>query len=243
MYNNYLDGIDIIYWINLDRSKDRKKNMIELFKDEAFDEIKNKRIEAIDGKKKPNVLFNKLNIKKKKASITEYATLISHLEAINTFNKSNYDIALILEDDITLDYKKYWKKSIKQIMKNAPKDWEIIMVGYNYGNLEPPPELNDWSYSKNEYITEHAWGAYSYLINKKASKKIIDSCYFNNKYKLDENIHHSSDIYLYEILKTYVYKYPMFTYRTENDSYIHPWDVEGHVKSKEYITSQYENII
>lgn len=46
--NKYFDAIDIIYWINLDRSVDRKNNMIDLLT--SFP-IKNERISAVDGKK------------------------------------------------------------------------------------------------------------------------------------------------------------------------------------------------
>jgi GR25 family glycosyltransferase involved in LPS biosynthesis len=239
---NYLNGIDIIYWINLDRATDRKINMINLTNNSIFEDIPNKRIPAIDGKNNPDELFNKVIIKNKNATNAEYATLISHLEAIKEFSNSEYNIALIFEDDVNLDYKKYWNTTIKQIINDAPKDWEIIMIGYNYGNLEPPLELKDWNYNDNKYISEHAWGAYSYIINKDGAKKLINSCYKNKHYVLDETIHPSSDVYIYNKLKTYVYKYPMFTYRTNNDSYIHSNDIEGHIKSKEYIISQYELI-
>ena len=244
MDNHYLDGIDVVYWINLDRSTDRRKNMTELLQDDAFQGIPNERVAAIDGKNDRDAIFKQLDIPENshdKSSNTEYATLLSHLNTIRRFNDSDYDVALILEDDVTLDYKKYWKKTIKEIIHEAPTDWEIIMVGYNYGNLEPVPELKDWSYNSNEYITQHAWGAYSYLINKKAANK-ISSSYKSNKYKLSDKATHTSDTYLYAILKTYVYKYPLFTYRTKNDSLIHPWDIEGHVKSKKYIIEQYESI-
>jgi hypothetical protein len=32
-FENYLNGIDIVYWINLDRSPDRRKSMEKMFKD------------------------------------------------------------------------------------------------------------------------------------------------------------------------------------------------------------------
>uniref|UniRef100_A0A6C0JL67 Glycosyl transferase family 25 domain-containing protein n=1 Tax=viral metagenome TaxID=1070528 RepID=A0A6C0JL67_9ZZZZ len=242
MENNYLDGIDIIYWINLDRATDRKINMTTMLNDPVFTDVPNKRISATDGTKKPDDLHNKVDVKNTSASVAEYATLISHLDAIKEFSKSEYNIALIFEDDVTLDYKKYWKKTLKQIIDNAPNDWEIIMVGYNYGNLTPPTELGDWKHTDNEYINEHAWGAYSYIINKKAAKKLMKMCHKQNYYELNERVHPSSDVYIYNELLTYVYKYPMFTYRSDNDSYIHSNDLEGHDKYKEYIISQYEGI-
>jgi GR25 family glycosyltransferase involved in LPS biosynthesis len=44
----YLEGIDIIYYINLDRSVERRKNMEELL---SHFNIPNVRISAVDGKK------------------------------------------------------------------------------------------------------------------------------------------------------------------------------------------------
>jgi len=38
-----------VYWINLERSKDRHANMTQLLKDPVFDGMKKTRIEAYDG--------------------------------------------------------------------------------------------------------------------------------------------------------------------------------------------------
>ena len=45
-----LDGVDIAYWINLDRSNDRRDNMNAMFQDDVFKHIKNERFPAIDYK-------------------------------------------------------------------------------------------------------------------------------------------------------------------------------------------------
>ena len=222
MTNNYLDGIDIIYWINLDRSKDRKQNMEKMFSDEAFSGIPNKRISAIDGTDDKNVynLLETCNVTNK-----ECACLLSHMEAIREFNKSNYEIALILEDDSTLEFKKYWKKSVKEIINNAPNDWEIIMLNYIIiPDLKNHP-FYDWSRTDSEYSDEHLAGTLSYLINKKGSNKLLNSCNdshscYNNKYILSDKYLHQSDGHIYFSLKTYVYKYPMFIYKENNDSEI-----------------------
>ena len=38
---SFMDGIDIIYWINLDRSPERRESMEKMFEDEVFSEIPN----------------------------------------------------------------------------------------------------------------------------------------------------------------------------------------------------------
>ena len=43
---------------------------------------------------------------------------------------------------------------------------------------------------------------------------------------------HHADVYLFNTLNTYAYKYPYFTYKTENDSYLHPDDLDNHKRCK-----------
>jgi len=238
MVDNYLNGIDIIYWINLDRSPDRKNYMEKMFQDKVFDAIPNKRIAAIDGKNSDNI-HSILEIEHKTSTDYEYACLLSHLESIRTFNNSNYDIALIMEDDATLEFKKYWKKTIKEIINNAPSDWEIITLCYIINDAHP---YHDWNKINNDYSDIMASSALSYLINKKGSSKIINATY-NNRYRLNQNTPHRSDFYIYDYLKTYVYKYPMFIYKTDNDSTIHEDHLDLHKKNKERIVLQYKTII
>lgn len=57
----------------------------------------------------------------------------------------------------------------------------------------------------------------SYIINKKGSKKLINLS--DNMYVLNE-VHHVADAYVYINTITYCYKYPMFIYKKDNDSYI-----------------------
>ena len=118
----YLDGVDVIYWINLDRSTVRRQKMEKMFKDEVFKGIDIVRVSAVDGKTaniKKILNDNFSNLSNKYTDI-EYSCLLSHLNAIKTFNKSDYQNALIMEDDMTLEYKKYWKITIKECASNAP---------------------------------------------------------------------------------------------------------------------------
>jgi GR25 family glycosyltransferase involved in LPS biosynthesis len=238
----YLNGIDIIYWINLDRSKDRRISMENMFGDKVFENIPQQRISAYDGKKNPKSVYNKLVIDRRKQSNTEYACLLSHLETIQKFDASQHNVALILEDDATLEFKKYWKKSIKEIINNAPADWDIIMVSYMYsGNHNVL--LYDWSTSNQEYDKykyENYYSTIAYLINKNGARKIL-SVYNKDdkKYKLSEQYKAIADIYLFQALNTYVYKYPMFIYKTDNDSTIHDNHLPDHITSKQRLVYNY----
>ena len=61
--------------------------------------------------------------------------------------------------------------------------------------------------------------------------------YLDNKYVLDDYVQgmakqHVADNYIYGTLTTYVYKYPYFTYPTDNDTNINPHQADFHNKTK-----------
>lgn len=221
--NKYLNCIDIIYWINLDRSLDRRNKMLQIFNEIN---IPNQRIKAIDGKNESNKnIYNRFTNTQLMRSKTEYACLLSHLDTIKTFNNSTYELALILEDDTTLEYAKFWNKSICNIIGDAPADWDIIMLNYVTKN----PLKNIYTFNKNGNIS----CCQAYLINKRGSRKLIsDILQSDGKYKLNTQFAHTSDNYIFASLITYVYKYPYFTYPIDNESTIHNWHINFHNYAK-----------
>jgi len=244
--NNYLDGIDVIYWINLDRSYKRKEYMETLLNDPVFNNIDKHRITAFDGKMNANnVMDNFVLDKKSKVSMVEYATLLSHLNAIREFAGSKYEIALIFEDDINLDLKPYWKKSIKEIIENAPSDWEIIQLYYILdGNFKIPEkdytfiENNNFIFINNTIIPYsknviNSFSLAAYIIKKKTAVSFINNFYKNDKYTL-KNYLHIADYYIYKHFKSYTYKYPMFS-TLDDESTISTEHLYPNRESKKYL--------
>lgn len=234
----YMDGIDIIYWINLDRSNDRRIQMNTIFQDPAFKHIQIERIPAVDGRN-PNIVYPKLNFMYKQKNDYEYACMLSHLETIRRFSRTNYEVALIMEDDVTLELKKYWRKSVREIIKNAPSDWEVIQLCYiiNGGRTNP----NQFKlYERN--IRNNCVSAAAYLINNKTAKKIINDIYVDGKYNLEHYIIHHADCYIFSKTITYTYKYPYFIYKSNNDSLLHPEDLNHHERSKRKVIEMYKNL-
>jgi len=227
---DYLDGIDVIYWINLDRSTDRRQRMEKMFEDPVFAGKKIIRISAVDGKSHDidqilNANFEGMT--PDKFTKVEYACLLSHLNAINQFSKSTYENALIMEDDATLEYKPYWKKSVKQIMENAPNDWEIIQLCIN--TQKPLAKI----YTRNNGYSQ-IFGTVTYIINKKCATQ------FKN-HKMLSFSEHTADKYLYNQSITYAYKYPMFTYNYNENSTIHQDHINDHNAAKRIIDSFIQN--
>jgi GR25 family glycosyltransferase involved in LPS biosynthesis len=234
----YMDGIDVIYWINLDRSNDRRIHMKTIFQDPVFKDIQIERIPAIDGRNS-NMVYPKLNFMYKQKNDYEYACMLSHLETIRRFSRTNHDVALIMEDDITLELKKYWRKSVREIIENAPSDWEVIQLCYIInGNRTNPKQFE--LYQRN--IRNTCVSAAAYLINNKTAKKIINDIYIDGKYNLEHYIIHHADCYIFSKTITYTYKYPYFIYKSNNDSLLHPEDLNHHERSKLKVIEMYKNL-
>ena len=210
--------INSIYWINLDRSTERRKSMNEVLKDPVFNDMKKHRVEAIDGldPKFENYLQKNVeNTNLDKMSLKSYACLLSHIKAIKEFLKSGDDIAIIFEDDLSMEFKKYWKTDLETCICNAPKDWEILQLYYF---LYKNKHLNKNLYTKWDGMLS----ALAYVINKKGAKRLLKNLIKNNKFSLDlySVTPHVADVYMYSKLKTYVYKYPFFT-TVSKDTTIH----------------------
>lgn len=236
---NYMDGLDVIYWINLDRSPDRRKEMTRLFQNPAFQTVKVERISAVDGKK-PHTVYPYIKYMYKQKNDYEYACMLSHLSTIHKFAQTTYDVALITEDDVTLEFKPYWRKSIQEVINNAPSDWEVIQLCYIINNARQNP-VNFKLYEKN--IGNKCVSAAAYLIRNNAAKKLINDIYNGEKYELEDYIIHHADCYIFNKLNTYIYKFPYFIYKTNNDSLLHPEDLKHHERSKLKVLQMYKDIV
>ena len=231
---NYLEGIDVIYWINLDRSHERRQSMESLFSDAAFNDIASiQRFPAIDGKTVDVFSYFEPSEKENpKLNNVEYACLVSHLEVLKEFSHSSNELALIMEDDMTLEFQQHWTKTVKEITEEAPSDWEVIQLCYN--NQEGDIEL-----LYNSYRPCCA----AYVVNKKSALKLINFLTENGVYNLKKHVnapYMHADHFIFTYFKTYCYKYPMFIYGNDNDSLLHSDDLPGHIKSKQKIVEMYK---
>jgi GR25 family glycosyltransferase involved in LPS biosynthesis len=207
------------YWINLDKCIQRRENIEKMF---TKHNIKNVRIRAILGG--PNETDKNLACTK------------SHKKAIKTFYNTNTDVGIICEDDLTMEYQQYWRKSLTDVIEKAPADWEIIQLSATVDQFWVYATLTQHPY---EYIPTYVPSALCYAINRKGAKKILDKKLASHWLSFI----YYTDTYIYDSVKTYLYKYPMFTYSDDNNSTIHNEHVPGHIYSKKLITKylQYEN--
>ena len=209
-----------VYWINLERSKERHANMTQLLKDNVFDGMTKYRVEAIDGK---HITKKDLHYK-----INEICCLWSHLKALYEFSKSKHTYALILEDDTSLEFKPYWKETIQSCMDRAPSDWEMIQLSAFFYGKPCPSKL--YTNSKEQLYNS----ASAYLVCKKGVQRFLSSI-LKDKIILDKDINYYADEFLFLKMNTYLYKYPLFTY-TGLDSTLHTDHIDKiHLPNKKLI--------
>jgi GR25 family glycosyltransferase involved in LPS biosynthesis len=234
--SNPMEGVSNIYYVNMERSIDRKKHMEELFQDPMFRGIPIEHVPAIDGTKES--IEDSLDfyqcMKNPRMMATEYGCTLSHFRAIHQFAMTDDPVALIVEDDLSAEFIPYWKKSMKQWIDGAPSDWEVIQLSYILFEYKPSDEYETWEMRKN------LCGTAAYLITNDAAKRLITYlCRFSSpampKYCIgsEHPIYHHADRFLYSFFRTYSTNRPPFTHRDSNDSMIHPDHVDFHAESKE----------
>ena len=200
-----------IYWINLDRSKDRKSWIEKNFKKMGI--TKHTRVSAVDGSK---LRVYNLNIPKEyynTHSNNEIACTASHLNCIKQSYNNKDNIAIICEDDVCFTLLKAIGKSLNEIISKCPRDWEIIQLGQSN-----PDEMKLLLKKNKEYVNweKKYWGAFCYIINRKGIKKLYNTCFDNQQIKIREGYKHRivADELLYNICKTYTLTKPVITFRT-----------------------------
>lgn len=118
----------IIYIINLDTAVDRKKSVEqELLKTN----IPYQFVSAVDKTSLNSIKHKVKNRYKKELNPAEIGCFLSHIKIKELFLKSNYDFAIILEDDIQLlnDFDKIVKKAMKQRLDIDKKhQWHVVKL-------------------------------------------------------------------------------------------------------------------
>lgn len=237
--NNF--NMDIkIYWINLERSKDRKLRMINQFK--KFNITNHERIEAVNGKKIKEYEFKlpkkiEKEISKQKNVL---GCILSHLKCIKKAYENNDQICMIMEDDICLETIPKWNISLKQLVNEAPKNWEILHLSMSNLNI-----INKLLKMKEKYIKNNFdhWGTISYLINRKGIEKLYNFYELFKKPNFNnDHIHEYNNFVvaenIYSHVNTYTYTKILFTF-INTESTIHKNQDDQNFKGRKMILDYY----
>jgi GR25 family glycosyltransferase involved in LPS biosynthesis len=238
VYNNILidyhkiNGISHILWINLERSHDRRINMIELLKNIN---IPNIRINAIDGNKKN--IHDMIKVEyEKKLSNYELACTLSHIKAINYCFNLDGDYFMIIEDDISFNNLNLFDYDLNKIIQESP-NFDILLINKTL-NESLENDYTNWNeYLKNKHQIS---STVCYIISRNGINKIFNDCEYINDdnfiFKTNKKMN-VADMYLYINNNTYVYKYNYINLKIM-DSTIHNDHKDYHTICDKY--QQYE---
>lgn len=244
---NRLTDLPKFYVINMKRSVDRLTYINNLFNKYG---IKYQIVEAIDGKNDDvdkycaikHTRGNHIKLENGVYNDAILATIISHLKAIETFANdvtNTDDYAIIVEDDIAFDFCDYWDISFNDIIRTAPSDWEIIQLVYGRGNSK------DKKYNARfSFVKGYGFSATAYLIKKDKAREYVNRYFKNSILQNNIGIDHAryiADYFIYDHANTYTYIPSLFTYRDDNDSYIHPNHLSKHIQLKNENKQMWKN--
>eukprot|EP00934_Nitzschia_sp_Nitz4_P005387 Nitzschia sp. Nitz4//scaffold210_size37948//3826//5925//NITZ4_007686-RA/size37948-processed-gene-0.46-mRNA-1//-1//CDS//3329541918//5377//frame0 len=181
------DDFPPVYWINLDRSTDRRDYMSKMFSRHGIND--HYRVSAVDVEQTkslleegnrvifhPNVSMDEKDGKpsyvKHAINIYEYpeaACLLSHLKTIHLAYKNNHDQVLVLEDDALLS--PGFLTRLTSYMQEAPSDWRILQFATNNKNV-----VKQGIHLLDPFVTwqPYHWSTRAYLINREGMAVIVN---------------------------------------------------------------------
>lgn len=228
------------YWINIDTACKRREFMENQFK--KLD-IENYRISAFTPE---NIDFSKIIKNKDSTNIpTEYACILSHLEAIKRGYDDGDEYFIILEDDMNVE--KFDDNKITKILNdyNKTSNNGIIEMLQIFNSAHPCiiQMYNDYFIKENKLIIKRDVlnypGMGCYLLSHDGAKKIIDKFILSNNNDFNYDLSLSdwccSDNILYKQTNTFVFTYPFVTTCSDFESHIHNDHIVYHKMANDII--------
>ena len=210
---NYLPPV---YYINLDEQIDRRHHVEDHFKYWGINNYT--RISAYDGRNDDLSDIIKGRYPENMTS-KEVGCTTSHLKAIkHWYDTSDSAYAIIMEDDIDLDVVRCWSFSWTEFMANLPYDWDVVQLAIICtGSIH----IKLHKRFVNDFSTA------CYMINRHHAAKLLKFHEREGKYKLDNGAKPRAvaDDLIYNSGNTY--SMPIFLYRLELGSSIHPEHIDA----------------
>ena len=203
-----------LYYINLDGQPERDVAMQSMCN---YWELNPTRISAFDGRHGDlnHILEGSHDI-----GITsgEVGCVTSHLKAIKQwYETTDTPYAIFAEDDVSFDTARFWKFTWDEFVEKLPYDWDVVQLaiinpGVVYASMHAR-WVNDFSTA-------------CYMITRHHAKKLIDHHCVGDKFRLDQGVKPRpvADDLIYNCGRTYAI--PLFHYKIELGSSIHPEHIE-----------------
>jgi len=203
-----------LYYINLDEQPERDTAMQSMCK---YWELNPTRISAFDGRNSSlnHILEGSHDIG---ISSGEVGCVTSHLKAIKQwYETTDTPYAIFAEDDVSFDTARFWKFSWDEFVERLPYDWDVVQLaiinpGVVYASMHAR-WVNDFSTA-------------CFMITRHHAKKLIDHHCVGDKFRLDQGVKPRpvADDLIYNCGRTYAI--PLFHYKIEMGSSIHPEHIE-----------------
>jgi hypothetical protein len=209
-----LKGFPHVLWINLDSQAHRREFQEEQF---AYWEVDNTRISGIDGRDDDPSVYLKGTIPPN-VNQGEIGCCLSHLKAIKYFiEETDWDEVIIAEDDLMLDTVKFWPFSWKEISDYFPYNFDCMQL-----SIINPAAV--YAVLHNRFVND--FSAAVYVITRHHAQKIYKHHILGDKYRIDQDIRPRavSEDLVFESGKCYAM--PLFLYRLDMGSSIHPEHIE-----------------
>ena len=203
-----------LYYINLDGQPERDAAMQSMCK---YWELNPTRISAFDGLPGDlnHILEGSHDIG---ISSGEVGCVTSHLKAIKQwYETTDTPYAIFAEDDVSFDTARFWKFTWDEFVEKLPYDWDVVQLaiinpGVVYASMHAR-WVNDFSTA-------------CFMITRHHAKKLIDHHCVGDKFRLDQGVKPRpvADDLIYNCGRTYAI--PLFHYKIEMGSSIHPEHIE-----------------
>ena len=203
-----------LYYINLDEQPERDAAMQSMCK---YWELNPTRISAFDGRNSSlnHILEGSHDIG---ISSGEVGCVTSHLKAIKQwYETTDTPYAIFAEDDVSFDTARFWKFTWDEFVEKLPYDWDVVQLaiinpGVVYASMHAR-WVNDFSTA-------------CFMITRHHAKKLIDHHCVGDKFRLDQGVKPRpvADDLIYNCGRTYAI--PLFHYKIEMGSSIHPEHIE-----------------
>ena len=197
-----------IYYINLDKSIDRKEFMEKQFKDYNITDYK--RVSGVYGKNITNTSESTVDgIKFKnhnpELSLSEIGCTLSHLKAIKLAFDNNEKMVVIMEDDCSLELMPLFDSDLKNIIsQNIPKDWGIAQLFTL--NCQKVDKYDNYVFADLPQCKNHS--SCAYVVNRKGMEIMLNKYY--DKKTNTFLVYGPADLQLFDNTKTYFINIPLF---------------------------------
>jgi GR25 family glycosyltransferase involved in LPS biosynthesis len=192
-----------IYFINLERSMDRKNHMLQELQSAGLSKLAT-RIDGVDGKNMISTESGTLNEVTYRNSFPnmapEICCTLSHLKAIKTAYDEGLEEVLIVEDDVMFTLLPLWTKTLPELMQDladVEPEWRVMILF----DLKMEEDANAKEISFKPYSP--FCGTAAYVINRHGMKFCLDRVYnaLTNEFLLDKKYCDDvrADKFIYEV--------------------------------------------